>query len=246
MTLAYRISRMVAWMLLRFWCRARATGREQVPAEGPVLLVSNHASYLDPPLVGTWSPRQVRFLARDTLAKVPVLAGWMRSVGTVFVDRKAPAARSMQVMIEELKAGRVACVFAEGTRTRDGDLAEFKRGLVLLAKKTGATVVPTGIEGSFKAFPRGRRVPRLFSRCTVHFGAPMSASEVMAAGGLEVLRQRVAELSGQKLAVGDGEAASNSDGNEATPSAKGARSSGPESADSDSQVPASSRETPTV
>ena len=202
---AYAISRWVAMALLKPLFLVTARGRDHVPATGPVVLAANHGSFLDPPLVGSWSPRQVRFLARSTLEKIPIVGAWMRWVGTRFVDRDAPSARALQAMIEVLQAGDVVVVFPEGTRTRDGRLGPFKRGLLLLLKKSDATVVPTGIRGSFHAFPRGRKLPRPFRRCTVVFGEPMTAAEVLSPGGLELLRRRVAEVSGQELVTTTGE-----------------------------------------
>jgi len=188
------------WVLLQisrlFWF-LRARGRKHIPAEGPTILASNHASFLDPLFVGGPLPRTVRFVARSTLAEVPLVGWWMHRVGTVFVDRGAPAHTSLKMMVDVLKSGQAMIVFPEGSRTRDGGLGPFKPGIRVLVKKSGAAVVPVGIRGSFHAFPPGRRFPRLFRRCSVTYGAPMTAEEVLADGGLEVLRRRVAELSGQ-------------------------------------------------
>ena len=188
------------WVLLQisriFWF-LRIRGLENVPREGPTILASNHASFLDPLFMGTAVPRFVRFMARDSLGEIPVVGWWMLKVGTVFIDRNAPQLTQLKTMVQFLRQGETMTVFPEGTRTRDGALGPFKPGIRVLVKKSGAAVVPVGIQGSFHALPPGRRFPRLFRRCSVRYGAPMTADEVLADGGLEALRRRVAHLSGQ-------------------------------------------------
>lgn len=178
----------------------RTKGREHFPKTGPVLIVANHASFLDPPLLGTSSPRVIRFLARATLANHRLLGWWMRSVGTLLIDRDAPSHRALEAGVEVLRAGGTFAVFPEGTRSPTGAVAEFKRGMLLLLKQSGATVIPCGIAGTFACWPRDRKWPRLRRACEVRFGAPMSAESVLAKGGLDELRQRIATLAGAALA----------------------------------------------
>ena len=208
----YGISKWGCWVGLKLLFGFRAQGAENIPKHGGVLLVANHASFMDPVILGVGARRKVHFMARDTLAKVPLLGWWMRSVGVVLVDRNAPSAKTMSTVIEHLQAGEAVGVFPEGTRTRTGELGEFKRGVLLLLKKTRVTVVPAAVRGSFHALPRGRILPRLFRRCSIAYGAPMTAEEVLSKGGLEALRERVAELGGQTLAAGHGKTTSSSDG----------------------------------
>lgn len=199
MTLAYRFWRIVFRALLGVLFRLRVEGIEHIPLSGPVVLVPNHLSFLDPPVVGVYCPRAVRFVARSTLARNRLFGAWMRSVGVLLIDREAPARASLGRSIEALAAGQVLAVFPEGTRSRDGRLHEFKKGILKLLKETGATAVPTGIIGTFEAWPRHRKLPRPH-RVLVRYGPPLSAAEVCAPGGLERLRQAVAALSGQELA----------------------------------------------
>lgn len=195
----YQVSRGVLRALCKVWFRLGGRGAEQVPSEGPVILIANHASYLDPVLLGSTCPRRVRFLARGGLGKVPLLGAWMRAVGVFFVGEAGTTRKGMQRSLVVLDQGEVVALFPEGSRTRTGEVAPFERGALLLLKKSGAVVVPVGIRGSFTAFPPGSVFPRPL-RCTVHYGAPMAADEVLAAGGLEILRQRVSELCGAPLA----------------------------------------------
>lgn len=202
---AYEASRYAFWLVAKPLFFYSYSGREHVPATGPVLVVSNHASFLDPPLVGMGLARPCRFVARSSLRGISLVGRWMDWVGVRFISRDAPSTRALESVIQLLAEGEQVVVYPEGTRTRTGELQPFKRGTLLLVKKSGATVVPCGVRGSFLALPPGRRLPRLFQRCTVAFGAPMTAEQVLADGGLETLRQRVAALSGQALAASDAE-----------------------------------------
>lgn len=159
------------------------------------MLVLNHASFLDPPLVGCSTPRMCYFLARESLARIPLFGRYLRAIGVHFVDRDGSARAGLARAIEALQAGEVLCMFPEGTRTRTGELAEFRPGALLILRRAPVPVVPVGVRGTFLAWPRTRRLPRP-GRCSVHFGAPMSAQEVLAPGGFDELRRRVAELAG--------------------------------------------------
>jgi 1-acyl-sn-glycerol-3-phosphate acyltransferase len=193
MTRVYRVSRWIAWCLCRLWFRARAVGLEHVPADGGVLLASNHASHLDPMLLGIFLPQPCHYVARQTLGRIPLVGRWMRAVGVLFIDRKAPGRVALGRAIDALRAGKTVGMFPEGTRSPDGRLQPFHNGVLLLLKKSDATVVPVGIRGSFSAFPKGAVLPRP-RRCTVHYGRPRSAAEVLAPGGLDALASSVLSL----------------------------------------------------
>ena len=199
----YRFSKWWCRVALRLLFRASWRGAP-FPATGPVVVVANHTSFLDPPLTGSGCPRPIRFLARDTLAKIPLLGRWMRWVGVVLVDRAAPTATTLGILIGILREGGVVLVFPEGTRSRSGEIGEFKRGVLLLLKQTDAVVVPAGVRGTFRAFPPNARFPRLFRKVSVVWGEPVPGAEVRAAGGLERLRATIGELAGLPLA-GSGE-----------------------------------------
>ena len=183
----------------KVWLRMRAEGVANVPASGPVLLVANHASYLDPPLVGTTCKRWVGFLAQAGLAKFAPLRWWLAQVGVTLIDRDAPSKDAMRLVADCLLAGEVVGIFAEGTRSRDGRVAPFRSGVEFLVRRSKATGVPVGIEGSYRAFPRGAWLPRP-RKAVVRYGEPWPVERVLAPGGIEALRVRVAELAHAELA----------------------------------------------
>lgn len=187
------LSKYATLAFCRVWFRLRVEGREHVPAAGAVLLVANHASYLDPPLVGISCRREVNFLAQAGLAGFAPLRWWMRQVGVTLIDRDAPSKESLRLIADSLAAGEVVGLFPEGTRSADGAVAPFKSGVEFLVRRTGALVVPIGLDGAHRAFPRRAWLPRP-RRVTVRFGAPWGGDKVLAPGGVDALRAHVADL----------------------------------------------------
>ncbi len=155
----------IAWLWYAIlWCpcyalsqtffRYRFSGKSQIPFTGPLLVVSNHQSNLDPVLVGLASPRQLKYLARIGLFFFPFNL-WIRALGAVPIDRERGALAGIRKTLELLKAGNAVLVFPEGSRTPDGELHEMLPGFVLLARRSGATIVPAALDGAFAALPRG-------------------------------------------------------------------------------------------
>jgi 1-acyl-sn-glycerol-3-phosphate acyltransferase len=147
------------WVVSQVWFRFRFTGRAHVPTTGPVLLVANHQSHLDPVLVGIACPRQMSPLARHDLFFWPL--GWLiRSLGAVPIDRGRGGVAGFKTTLSLLRQGETVLVFPEGTRTPDGQLHPFHPGFCALARRSGATIVPVALRGAFAALPRGNSVPR--------------------------------------------------------------------------------------
>jgi 1-acyl-sn-glycerol-3-phosphate acyltransferase len=194
----WNLSKYIVLGCCKLWFRLRVEGRERVPASGPVLLVANHSSYLDPPLVGISNRRWVGFLAQVGLASFPPLRWWMAQMGVTLIDRNAPSKDAMRLVADALSQGEVVGIFPEGTRSRDGSVGPFRTGVEFLVRRTGATVVPVGIDGASRAFPRGALFPRP-RRVVVRFGEPWAAERILAPGGMAALRAEVAGLAGAPL-----------------------------------------------
>ena len=148
------------------------------------MLVCNHQSYLDPPLVGSRIGfRQVDYLARDTLFAGPLWSAFFRSVHCIPVSRGAADVGSLKECVRRLGMGRAVLVFPEGTRSEDGEVGSFKRGVSLLIKRAGCVVMPVAVEGAQEAWPKGSG-PRLFRhRVTVRFGEAIGHAELVSGGG---------------------------------------------------------------
>jgi 1-acyl-sn-glycerol-3-phosphate acyltransferase len=147
------------WAISQVWFRYQYFGRTNVPTTGPVLLVANHQSHLDPVLVGLACPRPLKYLARHDLFFWP-FSWWIRALGAVPIDRERGSLGGMKTTLKLLQQHEAVLVFPEGSRTFDGKLQPLRPGFCLLARRSGATVVPVAIQGAFDAMPRGSVVPR--------------------------------------------------------------------------------------
>lgn len=149
-------------------------GREHLISEGPVLVASNHQSYLDPPLIGNLYDTEMVYLARKTLFK-----GFFRWLynqwNAIPVDQERPDMASLKTIIRKLKEGNRVLVFPEGARTMDGALGEAAPGIGLIAAKSGAPIQPVRIRGAREALPRGSSFLRL-ARISIHVGPAIHLS----------------------------------------------------------------------
>ena len=159
------------------WFRGDVLGTENIPPTGPFLIAANHASHLDPPLVGCQVARQMRFFARRTLWSHPVAGWWLDRTETIAVDRDSGDVGAIKRVLQALQENRAVVLFPEGTRSPDGRFQRPKAGVGLLACKTGAPVVPCRVFGAFEALGRGHTLPRLGTPVSVVFGRPLTPAE---------------------------------------------------------------------
>ncbi len=147
-------------------------GEHNVPPSGPVLLVANHTSYLDPVAIGDASPRRVVFMAKHELFKIKPLGFLLRGVDAFPVRRAEPDRQAVKKVLAIRRAGRVVCIFPEGTRHLGDGLGEPEPGAALFALKTGCPVVPVYVTGTNKMLDLEGRLHR--ARVTVAFGTPFT------------------------------------------------------------------------
>src|SRR5689334_2778005 len=174
----------VGWVcfrtLYKTYFRARMYHAERVPESGPVIIASNHASFLDPPLVGSCLHRGISYLARDTLFRYPGIGWLLRKWESVPVDREGGGAAGLRAILDRLLAGGGIILFPEGTRTRDGKLQPARSGIGLVVIKSTAPVVPVRVFGTYEAFGKHVRFPRPFHRVVVKYGKPMDFAALRA------------------------------------------------------------------
>jgi 1-acyl-sn-glycerol-3-phosphate acyltransferase len=202
----YTIGQTIALLFATVFYRFRRFGAHNIPAEGPCVIVANHQSHMDPPVIGAaiWN-RQLTFVARAGLFKNAFFGWTLRSVNAIPIEEGDRAEiATIKKFIERLKQGEIVIVFPEGTRSTDGSLGEFKAGAALLIKRANCPVVPAAIEGAFDAFPRGQHLPTLLGqRVAIAFGEPIDPVELLADGSdaamqrlkdeVESLRQSLAQ-----------------------------------------------------
>jgi 1-acyl-sn-glycerol-3-phosphate acyltransferase len=171
MTPIYRLGYTISKVVAKLGFRLRIYGRENLIEDGPAILASNHASYLDPPLVGVSCRKDVYFLARKSLFERPVVGPILAQLNTIPVDRDRGDVGAVRALIKLLKSGNRVLVFPEGTRSKDGNLQPARAGVGLLIAKSLAPVVPVRVFGSFAALPRTGGIR--FVPITVVIGKPL-------------------------------------------------------------------------
>jgi 1-acyl-sn-glycerol-3-phosphate acyltransferase len=145
----------------------KVSGAENVPMEGGLIVAANHRSYLDPPLLGTWFPRPIHYMAKQELFKIPVLGSLISRVNAFPVNRDAGDIGSIKRALRILKDGGVVGIFPEGTRNVSGE-AQVKSGAVVLASSARCPVVPVGLVRTELATRRLRG-----AHIEIRIGAPM-------------------------------------------------------------------------
>jgi 1-acyl-sn-glycerol-3-phosphate acyltransferase len=173
----------LGWLVFRLWYatyfRWRVFNAGRVPLAGPVILASNHASFLDPPLVGAGVKRGINYLARESLFRYPGVGWLLRKWNSVPVDREGGGAKGLQAILDRLLDGGAIILFPEGTRTKDGKLQPARSGIGLTVIKSTAAVVPVRVFGTFEAYGRHVKIP-LPHRIAVKYGRPMMFEKLRA------------------------------------------------------------------
>jgi 1-acyl-sn-glycerol-3-phosphate acyltransferase len=178
----YRVLHTVVPPVAKAVWRPTVTGLEHVPRSGPVILASNHLSFVDSVVIPVVAPRKVVFLAKSdyftgTGVRGAMQRAWFEGLGMLPVDRDdtKAAIASLDTALEVLGRGEAFGIYPEGTRSRDGRLYRGRTGVAHLALTAGCPVVPVGLTGTEDIQPVGSTLPRLAS-VTVRFGPPIDVA----------------------------------------------------------------------
>lgn len=176
MKLSYKIVYWMARVFFKTCFRLRIYGLEHF-RPGAAVIAANHASFYDPPVLSISCPEEVHFLAKGSLFNVPLLGALIRVLNSHPVARGASDAAVFRTMVQLLSEGKKLILFPEGKRSQTGDIRPLERGLAFLVQKAHCRVTPAYIQGSFEAWPPGKKFPKLFGKMTVVFGSPIEWEE---------------------------------------------------------------------
>ena len=157
------VSYILVFPIFRFLFRGKTIGISNLPKTGGVVIVSNHGSHLDPPILGHALGRPVAFMAKSELFRIPILSFIISACGAYPVKRGSGDREALRTASNRLIEGWATGVFLDGTRQENGRVNDPKAGAALLAARTGCPILPVAIVNSHRAFPKGSFLPRFVS-----------------------------------------------------------------------------------
>jgi 1-acyl-sn-glycerol-3-phosphate acyltransferase len=190
----YQVVKLSFWVTGVALFRFRWKGKEFFPTEGGALICGNHQSYFDPVLVGICFRNRLNFLARKTLFDSLAFGGMIRYLDAIPIDRDGMSLGGIKETLKRLKRGEIVVVFPEGTRTEDGQVGPLKPGFIALARRGKVPILPVAVDGAYDAWPRSKKLPRLFTKICTVFGPRISIDEIAAMSDdqlMETLRERI-------------------------------------------------------
>ncbi|MBU1035411.1 1-acyl-sn-glycerol-3-phosphate acyltransferase [bacterium] len=198
----YYVARALCWLLLKIFWRMEIIGIENLPESGGLIIASNHVSYLDPAVLVASLNRKIYFIAKKEVFKNTFVSFILKSLNAFSVDRENVDILAFKKAINILREEKVLGIFPEGTRSSNGELQELKLGAIKIAMKTGVPILPVGIIGTHKIYPRGIKFPILFKhKIIVKYGAPQylnklkSKNKIYQKEELNLLGKKIKELS---------------------------------------------------
>ncbi len=180
----------------------KVEGFENIPKKGAVIIASNHVSYLDPAVLVASLNRKIYFITKKEVFKNTFVSFILKNLNAFSVDRENVDILAFKKAINILREEKVLGIFPEGTRSSNGELQELKLGAIKIAMKTGVPILPVGITGTHKIYPRSIKFPILFKhKIVIKYGAPQhfnklkSKDKIYQKEELKLLGKKIKELS---------------------------------------------------
>jgi len=148
----YKFCRSLFRFFFSVFCNWKVKGVENIPQEGPLLVIANHISYWDPVVIASVMNKHVYFMAKAELFNYPVFGALIRSLGAFPVSRKQIDRSSLKRALALLGEGKVVCIFPEGTRNKKGDLLPFLPGAAFIARKASVPIIPIALQKKRRPF----------------------------------------------------------------------------------------------
>lgn len=179
--------------MLRLYFRGRIYGAENVPRKGPLIVVANHASDFDPPILSSTVRRPVSYMAKEELFQVPVLKQAIQLYGAYPVKRGSADRSAIREALKQLEQGWAVGIFLQGTRTADGLIPEPKIGAALIAAKAQAPLLPVSLWGTQRILAKGSPLPRPVP-LTIRIGEPIDPPASTDRQGLEAVTAQCTDM----------------------------------------------------
>lgn len=201
----HRVAKPFAGQVCRLaGCKVEVQGLENIPQEGSVVLIGNHQSFFDIPIILANVNRPLGFLAKQELGEVPIFGRWTAGIGSIFIPR-GESRKSLEAILNAVKmlkkAAHILVVFPEGTRSYEGKVGDFKAGSLKIATKSGAPVVPFAMDGSWRIMPRDVKT---FTPGTVRLTfLPAISDELMATKDTKLIAEACRQAILAQLAEGE-------------------------------------------
>ena len=198
----YSLIRAICWLILKIFWQMEVRGIENLPQTGGLIIASNHVSYLDPAVLAASLNRKIYFITKKEVFKNGFLSFILKNLNAISVDRENADILAFKRAINILREEKVLGIFPEGARSSDGELQELKLGTIKIAMKAGVPILPVGIIGTHKIYPRGIKFPILFKhKIIVKYGDPQylnqlkSKDKIYQKEELNLLGKKIKELS---------------------------------------------------
>lgn len=152
----YYFAKYILWVILNIFCKIEVEGLENIPKEGPVVVVANHRSFWDPVVLGIILNRKVFMMAKEELFNIPILKNIIRGMGAFPVKRGKPDRNALRIAAKILEDGSMLGLFPEGTRSQTDELLPAQPGAALFAMRSKAPILPIGLNNTKAIFKKFR------------------------------------------------------------------------------------------